>query len=631
MTEARVSSAPARSRVRRTVVVGGGAAGLFAARALAQANVPVTLLSRAPARHSGSVLERANVRATRPDDAEALQQHLEDTLSAGFGLAEPAIVRSLVGSAHRLVDALGRLGVPFESIAGEHACWSAHGFTGREVVYALDAELRRLESLPARDERGLVFPGERLVERLEGWSLSGLLRSDAGTVVGVIADDAENLETRAFPADGVCLATGGFVPVFGWTTFGGCSAGTGSAVALEAGAVFQNPELVWFHPLSAVTARKALPLDTGLLTAGGRVFVANDPADARSPARIPEAERDYVLERLGVSPTDAVAIGRALFEACRVRAHAEGARDGARDPTAYLDLAAVRLASLPARVRATLDVCAALSGTDPRLEPVPVLPAAHHALGGLWIDFETGSGGTLSPDSPRNQATSLPGLYACGEAAACHGAGLVPENALLASLHAAEVAAGALVAYRKGLPAGADERAAAFDGQCADAAARIEERLARDGTGPSPFELRDRLGALMVRALGGTREDEVLAALSGELEALSGDVRRARLVDRRRVRNPSHDALRDVESSLLLAEFVVAGARHRADSRGVHEKAGGALAVEGPGRHTLARLGEDGRVDIVSGFEYSCAGRTLTATDRVRARLDRGDPKVNAT
>src|SRR5690606_23774862 len=128
--------------------------------------------------------------------------------------------------APKLVDWLANLGVPFTRQAGgmllraelRGSCWprTAHvqASTGRHLISVLDALVRTLESAPVTDAAGLSVAGEKVVRRLEYWRFVSLVLDDHGSAVGVLAQDCRSLTFKAFPADGVVLATGDYAGLF---------------------------------------------------------------------------------------------------------------------------------------------------------------------------------------------------------------------------------------------------------------------------------------------------------------------------------------------------------------------------------------------------------------------------------
>jgi succinate dehydrogenase / fumarate reductase flavoprotein subunit len=109
------------------------------------------------------------------------------------------------------------------------------------------------------------------------------------------------------------------------------------------------------------------------------------------------------------------------------------------------------------KLEGVLEIYEKFMREDPIGTPMRVYPAVHYSMGGLWVDFEKGHEGAVDAESPRNQMTSIPGLYAAGE---CdyqyHGANRLGANALLSCLYGGEITAQGVIAYLKNRDQSAD-------------------------------------------------------------------------------------------------------------------------------------------------------------------------------
>src|SRR5262249_14186000 len=131
--------------------------------------------------------------------------------------------------------------------------------------------------------------------------------------------DMKTMQVRAFPGDAVCLATGGPGIIFGRSTNSVICTGTAAAAAYRQGAIYANGEFIQVHPTAIPGADKLRLISESARGEGGRVWVPKDPKDGRDPKRIPESERDYLLERMypgygNLVPRDIAS--RALFRTC---------------------------------------------------------------------------------------------------------------------------------------------------------------------------------------------------------------------------------------------------------------------------------------------------------------------------
>jgi L-aspartate oxidase len=368
----------------RPVVVGAGVAGLMTALELAPR--PVVVLSKAPLGAEGSTLwaQGGMAAALGPDDNPAL--HAADTMAAGDGLCEAAIVDRFARAAPEAIGKLARLGVRFDRKPdGGFALGleAAHGRSriahvggdgaGRELMRALVAAARGTPSIAILEG----FEARRLV--VEGNAVRGLVAiGPSGPVV--------------FATDKVVIATGGIGGLYVESTNPLGSFGQGLALAARAGAVLADMEFVQFHPTALDVPVRPTPLVSEAVRGEGAKLV-NERGE-RFMAEVPGAE---------LAPRDVVA--RAIW-----RLRASGGR-------AFLDARAAIGEGFAARFPVIATACHA-AGIDPAREPIPVRPAQHYHMGGIAVDADGRS--------------SVAGLWACGEAASTglHGANRLASNSL---------------------------------------------------------------------------------------------------------------------------------------------------------------------------------------------------------
>lgn len=375
----------------RPVIIGAGIAGLMTALELAPE--PVVLLSAAPlGGEASSPLAQGGLAAAIGDgDSPAL--HLADTLAAGDGLCDEAVVRGIVEAAPMAIEKLERLGIAFDrapegKIAlGLEAAHSRRRIvhaggdaTGRELVRALVAAVRRTPSITV----------------LEGFSARRLIVQD-GAIAGVLA---VGRESDVMLATGrVVLATGGVGGLFRDSTNPlGCF-GQGLALAARAGAELVDLEFMQFHPTALDTSIRPMRLVSEAVRGEGAVLI--DETGRRFLADLPGAE---------LATRDTVA--RGVF------------RHLARGHRVFLDTRRCLGARFSTRFPA-IDALCREAGIDPVADPIPVRPAAHYHMGGVAVDAEGRS--------------SVPGLWACGEVASTglHGANRLASNSLIEAVVAA--------------------------------------------------------------------------------------------------------------------------------------------------------------------------------------------------
>lgn len=371
------------------IVVGGGIAGI--ATALAAAPAPVLLLTRAPgARGAASLLAQGGI-AAAIGAGDTPEDHARDTRVAGSHHNDPAVVELLTRSAADAVGWLETLGVAFDrNPDGSLALGREGGHDRPRIVHAGG------DATGARVMEALVAAARASdhITRRAGVEVDGLLLDD-GCVCGVTFTAADG-SRESVRGRAVVLATGGIGALFAQTSNPPDADGSGLALALAAGAALRDPEFVQFHPTALMLpGQHSLPLVTEALRGAG--------------AHLHDSKGRRLME--GVHPLGDLAprdiVARQVWLACQ-----QGG--------AVLDARMVGGAfaeKFPTVLRACLD-----HGIDPRVQPIPVTPAAHFHMGGIATDIDS--------------RTALPGLYAVGEVACngVHGANRLASNSLLEGL-----------------------------------------------------------------------------------------------------------------------------------------------------------------------------------------------------
>ncbi|RIA55036.1 L-aspartate oxidase [Dichotomicrobium thermohalophilum] len=370
------------------VIVGAGLAGLFTALKLAPH--PVTLISPQRLGDGASSAWAQGGIAAAVAEGDTPEAHAADTVRAGGGLVNTAMAESLAREAAARIQDLLALGVPLDRdgtgalAVSREAAHSADRIVhvkgdqaGQAVMQALVAAVRRTPSIrviEAHVAEDLIKNGRR--------------------VTGVRVRSAEGSGGYVIPARAVVLASGGVGGLYATTTNPVLSRGDGLAIAARAGAIIGDAEFVQFHPTGIEVARDPAPLATEALRGEGAILV-NGRSERFMPSIHPDAE---------LAPRDVVA--RAVH------------REVVNGRGAYLDCRAAIGGRMAEDFPAVYGACKD-AGLDPAHELVPVAPAAHYHMGGVWTD----SMGRTSVDQ----------LWACGEVACTgvHGANRLASNSLL--------------------------------------------------------------------------------------------------------------------------------------------------------------------------------------------------------
>ncbi|MGH7500149.1 MAG: L-aspartate oxidase [Longimicrobiales bacterium] len=505
------------------VVVGSGIAGLsFALDASEIASVVVVTKKRRA--DSNTNYAQGGIAAV-VDGADSPYLHARDTLVAGAGLCHRRAVLDLVREGPGRVRALQEWGVRFTRSGETLSLGREGGHSRRRILHAGDLTGQEIER--ALLQALAVRPNVRLLEDHIAIDLrTGLEATSARRrCTGLIALDHVNNAIVEIDAAVVFLATGGFGQVYLHTTNPDIATGDGLAMAYRAGAALANLEFVQFHP-------------TALHPAGDRAFliseaVRGEGAILRTPGGEPLMEGVHALGSL--APRDVVARTIDIVIKETGAAHV------------WLDLSPIQPRVLETRFPGILAECRRRGFSLPG-EPLPVVPAAHYACGGILTDGEA--------------RTSIPGLFAAGEVACTgvHGANRLASNSLLEAVVYSHRAARRLVAELA--DAGSAQARSALAGPAAGmkplASPSGATPEAKTGTGG-----RDGLRRLMWDEVGIVRSMTRMrgaAATLAEMRALAAAGARNAL------------NLETIEFLNLVhtASLVVACARRRCESRGLH-------------------------------------------------------------
>jgi succinate dehydrogenase / fumarate reductase, flavoprotein subunit len=555
----------------RIIVVGGGLAGLMTAVRAAEMGMGVDLFSVVPVKRSHSVCAQGGINGAvnTKGEGDSPEIHFDDTIYGGDFLADQAPVKAMCYAAPAIINLLDRMGVMFNRTpeglldfrrfggTKHHRTAYAGATTGQQLLYALDEQVRRHEVAG-------------LVRKFEYWEFLGLVRDADGACRGIVAMDGYSMKIEAFPAAAVMLATGGPGIVFGRSTNSVINTGTAASAAYQEGARYANGEFIQVHPTAIPGTDKLRLMSESARGEGGRIWVPRAQGDKREPRSIPEKERWYFLEEkypsLGnLVPRDIAT--REIFQVCLTGYGVDGKRQ------VYLDLTHIPKKELDVKLGGILEIYEKFVGEDPRDVPMKVFPGMHYSMGGLWVDFaKDETTGRLDESSLRNQATSVPGLYAGGEVDfSIHGANRLGANSLVSCLYAGRIGGPAMVRYAREKAS----KLAAADGAFPAAKKRWEEEFARIAgmAGPeNPHVLAEEMGDWMTDNVTVVRENGRLAATEKKLQELSERWSRIGLTDRSAYGNREISFVNQLRNMLVIARVMTRGALLRDESRGAHYK-----------------------------------------------------------
>jgi succinate dehydrogenase flavoprotein subunit len=418
---------PANKRKYEIIVVGSGLAGGSAAATLGELgyNVKCFCFQDSPRRaHSIAAQGGINAAKNYQNDGDSIYRLFYDTVKGGDFRAREGNVYRLAENSVKIIDQCVAQGVPFareyggtlsnRSFGGAQVSrtFYARGQTGQQLL------LGAYQALERQVDVGQVTMFPR-TEMLDLVVIDGRAR-------GIVTRDLVSGAVECHVADAVVLGTGGYGNVYYLSTNAKGSNCTAIWRAYKRGAMFGNPCFTQIHPTCIPVSghyQSKLTLMSESLRNDGRIWVPLEKGDKRSPDQIPEAERDYYLERR--YPSFGNLVPRDVASRNAKAVCDEGRGVGEHGLGVYLDFADSirRLGEHKIRERYgnLFEMYERITDEDPYKVPMRIYPAIHYTMGGLWVDYHLMS--------------TIPGLFVIGEANfSDHGANRLGASALMQGL-----------------------------------------------------------------------------------------------------------------------------------------------------------------------------------------------------
>jgi len=519
------------------VVVGGGAAGLRAAIAVAETDPDLTIavVSKVYPMRSHTVSAEGGTAAVLRD-YDSFELHALDTIKGSDFLADQDAVEFFVAQCPEEIVRLEHWGCPWSR--DEDGRVSQRAFGGMSVkrtVYAADKVgfhiLHTLFQTSMKYER---------IHRFDEFFVTSLI-VDGGACTGVVAIDLREGSMVAIQGKATIIATGGCGRVYEFTTNGFIKTGDGMALAYRAGVPLKDMEMVQFHPT-------CLPGTGILITEAARGeggYLVNKDGERYM--------QRYLPGKMELGPRDI--LSRAMIQEMK----AGRAFEGPYGLYLGLDLRHLGEKKIEERIPMVRELAENYVGIDPVHELIPVRPGQHYIMGGVSTNMKG--------------ETSMPGLFSVGETAcvSINGANRLGSNSLSECLvfgAACGLAAAAFVKRKASYPRGAVAREAlkkeegrVFDGLLG------KERGKETVTG-----LRVEMQQLMERDVGIFRDDAGLTNACGVLEKLRDRFTAVGVADKERVFNTELTAVLELDLMLDVAATIAHSARNRRESRGAHSR-----------------------------------------------------------
>ncbi|MDJ0324672.1 succinate dehydrogenase flavoprotein subunit [Cryobacterium sp. PH31-AA6] len=526
------------------VIVGAGGAGMRAAIEAGPGASTAVISKLYPTRSHTGAAQGGMAAALANVEEDNWEWHTFDTVKGGDYLVDQDAAEILAKEAIDAVIDLENMGLPFNRTPegkidqrrfGGHT--SDHGKAPvRRACYAADRTGHMILQTLYQNcvKRGINFFNEYYVLDLIMTSVDGVDQPS-----GVVAYDLSSGELHVFQAKAFIFATGGFGKIYKTTSNAHTLTGDGVGIIWRKGLPLEDMEFFQFHP----TGLAGLGI---LLTEGAR----------GEGAILRNAAGERFMERY--APTIKDLAPRDIIARCMVKEVAEGRGAGPNKDYLYLDCTHLGAEVLETKLPDITEFARTYLGVDPVTEPVPVMPTAHYAMGGIPTN--------VNAEVLRNNTTVVPGLYAAGECAcvSVHGSNRLGTNSLLDINVFGKRAGNNAVEYVK---------TAEFVPLPADPAKAVRGLLEgiRSSTGTERIAvLRKELQETMDAKAQVFRTDESLSDVTNVIHGLRERYKNIGVQDKGRRFNT--DLLEAVELGFLLdlAEVVVYSARNRKESRGGH-------------------------------------------------------------
>lgn len=526
------------------VIVGAGGAGMRAAIEAGPKASTAVISKLYPTRSHTGAAQGGMAAALANVEEDNWEWHTYDTVKGGDYLVDQDAAEILAKEAIEAVIDLENMGLPFNRTPegridqrrfGGHT--REHGKAPvRRACYAADRTGHMILQTLYQNcvKQGINFFNEFYVLDLLMTTVDGVERP-----AGVVAYELATGDLHVFQGKSIIFATGGFGKIFKTTSNAHTLTGDGVGIMWRKGLPLEDMEFFQFHP-------------TGL--AGLGILLSEAARGEGAILRNSDGERfmeRYAPTIKDLAPRDIVS--RSMATEIR-----EGRGAGPYKDYLYLDITHLEPAVIDAKLPDITEFARTYLGVEPYTEPVPVLPTAHYAMGGIPT--------TNNAEVLRNNTEIVPGLYAAGECAcvSVHGSNRLGTNSLLDINVFGKRAGNNAVEYAK---------TAKFVDLPKDPTAGVRTLLdhVRSGDGTERIAaIRKELQEAMDRNAQVFRTDESLREVGDLIKALRVRYRNVQVQDKGKRFNT--DLLEAVELGFLLdlAEVVVYSARNRKESRGAH-------------------------------------------------------------
>ena len=526
-----------------TIVVGAGGAGLMAALYASQGSDTAVLTKLYPTRsHTGTAQGGIGAALGNLEEDRA-EWHTFDTIKGSDYLADQDAVDLMCQEAVEVIYELEHMGLPFDrtpegKIAQRPFGGHTSNFGEKPVRRACHAADRTGHMILQTLYQQCIA---RNVRFFDEFHVLDLLLSDDGQATGVVAYEIDSGDLHVFHGKALIFATGGFGRMWEITSNAHSLTGDGPAIALHTGIPLEDMEFFQFHP-------------TGIYKMG--ILITEGVRGEGGILRNRDGER--FMERYAPNLKDLASrdvVSRAIYLEIRDNKGIDGAR--------YVHLDATHLGRqvVETKLADSAEFCKTYLGIDPALEPMPVQPTAHYAMGGIPTSVD----GEVQSNA---QGEIVPGFYAAGEVAcvSVHGANRLGTNSLVDLVVFGKRAGKAAVTYCQ-----QNDWAELPSETWEPTQAMLQDMMSHAGK-YNVADLRTEMQALMMDHVGVFRTEEGIQAALTRVRELQECARDITIMDKGKRFNTDILEAIELQNLLDLAEVTAASALARQESRGAHSR-----------------------------------------------------------
>lgn len=535
------------------VIIGAGGAGMRAALQLSKSGLKVALLSKVFPTRSHTVSAQGGITAALANaDEDDWRWHMYDTVKGADYIGDQDCIEYLCKNGPEVVYELEHMGLPFSRT--ENGKIYQRPFGGQSKNYGQDQATR---TCAAADRTGHALLHTLYQQNLlaktnvfSEWYALDFVKGADGNIAGVTALNIENGEVVFFQSRVCILATGGAGRIYQSTTNAHINTGDGFGMVLRAGLPLQDMEMWQFHPTGIAGAGTLVT--EGCRGEGG--YLINKDGE-----RFMERYAPHVKD---LASRDVVARAMAL----EIRAGKNFTTHGVEHVKLKLDHLGADL--IKSRLPGIRELSMKFAGVDPIVEPIPVVPTCHYAMGGIPTNVH---GQVLTLDK-RGRDTVVQGLYAVGECAcvSVHGANRLGGNSLLdlvvfgrsAGLHVEEL-------WRNNdIP----EQHYVAEEDIDQSLARYRRWDESDKGGENFYQIKTEMQQVMQSDFGVFRTGEFMEQGLNKLAALRERLDHASLADKSHAFNTARIEALELDNLMATAQATALSALTRTESRGAHSR-----------------------------------------------------------